>query len=72
MQGAINSIDNMAVGMESLQKNLQETANTNLTTLTVLEAIKKSNDRQEKAIGNLGEMLGQLGELLGSILSKLQ
>lgn len=71
LQTGITSINNMAVSLENQRKDMQEIQNSYLSIKPILEAINKSNQKQEQALGMLNQAIGQLGELMGSILSKM-
>ncbi|MBD3352081.1 MAG: hypothetical protein GF364_11395 [Candidatus Lokiarchaeota archaeon] len=71
MEAGVKSVNNMAVAMENLKGEIQQISNNYLSFKPMLEAIKDSNDRQEKALQNLSQNIQQLGTLMGNILAKL-
>jgi len=71
MQSGITSVNNMAVAMESMRKDLQEIGNAYAGYKPVLDAILKSSQKQEQALIGLNNAIGQLGSLMGNILAKL-
>ncbi len=72
MQTSIQSVNSMAVGMETLRKDMQQLQNDTLSNKLILESIKNSNDKQSLAIVSLNNNIQQLGQLMGSILAKLE
>jgi hypothetical protein len=71
IQSGISSINNMAVAMENLKGEIQLISNNYLSFKPILESIKLSADRQEKAVIGLNQSIQQLGSLMGNILAKL-
>jgi methyl-accepting chemotaxis protein len=71
MQSGISSVNNMAVAMESMRKDLQEIANAYSGYKPLLEAIRQSSQKQEQGLIGLNNAIGQLGSLMGNILAKL-
>lgn len=71
IQAGITSINNMAVAMENLKGEIQLISNNYLSYKPILESIKQTAERQEKAIIVLNQSIQQLGTLMGNILAKL-
>lgn len=71
IQAGITSINNMAVAVENLKGEIQVINNNYLSYKPILESIKQTAERQEKAIIVLNQSIQQLGTLMGNILAKL-